>query len=244
MSERSTTRSCLMGSHSRKDREIGKQRKGWQITVHDLAGSTVAMASMVTPFVPSQGSDSVSQSNPGAWLILRPGDGAWNPWGRLEAWRECSGSDSVGYRFHLLSDSDATATLASGAISSKNGGKFSIDMTSSVGTGTTTPLHTPKSSCDFGSGSFSQSSSSRPSSRSGSGSGSELGYGPSPLQVQAGFVMSSTVERAGKVEVEVGAQHVTCSEDAAVFVALAAAMDLSMDACAFFSKELREELRQ
>ena len=245
MSERTTSRSCSMGSHSRKDREIGKQRKGWQITVHDLAGSTVAMASMVTPFVPSQGSDSVSQSNPGAWLILRPGDGAWNPWGRLEAWRECSGWDSVGYRFHLLSDSDATATLAAGAISSKNGGKFSIDMTSSVGT--TTPVHTPKSSCDFGSGSFSQSS--RPSSRSGSGSGSELGCGPPPPQVHAGFVMSSTVERAGKrglsqLEVEVGAQHVTCSEDAAVFVALAAAMDLSMDACAFFSKELREELRQ
>ncbi|XP_059448220.1 uncharacterized protein LOC132179512 [Corylus avellana] len=243
MSERSTARSCLMGSHFRKDREIGKQRKGWQITVHDLAGSTVAMASMVTPFVPSQGSDSVSQSNPGAWLILRPGDGAWNPWGRLEAWRECGGSDSVGYRFHLLSSSDATATLAAGAISSKNGGKFSIDMTSTVGT--TTPVHTPKSSCDFGSGSFSLSS--KPSSRSGSGSGSELGYGPLPPQADAGFVMSSTVERAGRcsqLEVEVGAQHVTCSEDAAVFVALAAAMDLSMDACGLFSKELREELRQ
>jgi len=245
MSKPSTSRSCLMGSHSRKDRDIGKQRKGWQITVHDLPGSTVAMASMVTPFVPSQGSDHVSQSNPGAWLILRPSEGAWNPWGRLEAWRECGGSDSVGYRFHLLTDSDATATLAAGAISSKNGGKFSIDMTSSVGT---TPVHTPKSSCDFGSGSFSWSS--RPSSRSGSGSGSELGYGPSPAKVHAGtagFVMSSTVERAGRCsqpEVEVGAQHVKCSEDAAVFVALAAAMDLSMDACGLFSKELREELRQ
>ncbi|KAE8008179.1 hypothetical protein FH972_004716 [Carpinus fangiana] len=238
----SMSRSCLMGS--RKDQQMRKQRKGWHITVHDLSGSTVAMASMVNPFVPSRESDRVSQSNPGAWLILRPGDGAWNPWGRLEAWRERGGSDAVGYRFQLFSDSDASAaTLAAGAISSKSGGKFSIDMTSSVAT---TPLHTPKSSCDFGSGSFS-SSTSRASSRSGSGCGSELGYGPLPAQADAGFVMSSTVERAGRCsqpEVEVGAQHVTCSEDAAVFVALAAAMDLSMDACELFSKKLRMELRQ
>jgi len=235
----STSRSCLMGS--RKDQQMGKQRKGWHITVHDLSGSTVAMASMVTPFVPSRGSDSVSQSNPGAWLILRPSDGAWNPWGRLEAWRKRGGSDAVGYRFQLFSDSEVSETLAAGAISSKSGGKFSIDMTSSVAT---TPVHTPKSSLDLGSRSF---SSSRCSSRSGSGSGSELGYGPLPPQVQAGFVMSSTVERAGRCsqpEVEVGAQHVKCSEDAAAFVALAAAMDLSMDACELFSKKLREELRQ
>jgi hypothetical protein len=229
-----------------EDQQMRKQRKGWLITVHDLSGSTVAMASMVNPFVPSRGSDRVSQSNPGAWLILRPGDGAWNPWGRLEAWRERGGSDAVGYRFQLFSDSDAgAATLAAGAISSKSGGKFSIDMTSSVAT-STTPVHTPKSSCDFGSGSFS-SSTSRASSRSGSGCGSELGYGPLPAQADAGFVMSSTVERAGRCsqpEVEVGAQHVKCSEDAAAFVALAAAMDLSMDACELFSKKLRMELRQ
>jgi hypothetical protein len=39
-------------------------------------------------------------------------------------------------------------------------------------------------------------------------------------------------------------KHVNCAEDAAAFVALAAAMDLSMDACKLFSEKLRKELRQ
>ena len=59
--------------------------------------------------------------------------------------------------------------------------------------------------------------------------------------------MSSTVRKAGKSgkpTVEVGVKHVTCTEDAAAFVALAAARDLSMDACGSFSKKLRKELRQ
>ena len=62
-----------------------------------------------------------------------------------------------------------------------------------------------------------------------------------------GFVMSATVDgegRCSKPEVEVGVKHVTCTEDAAAFVALAAAMDLSMDACKLFSQKLRKELRQ
>lgn len=60
-------------------------------------------------------------------------------------------------------------------------------------------------------------------------------------------MMLSTVEGVGKCskpEVEVGVKHVTCTEDAAAFVALAAAMDLSMDACQSFSQKLRKELRQ
>lgn len=61
--------------------------------IHDLSGSPIAVASMVTPFVPSPGSNHVSESNPGAWLILRPANSVlasngWVPWGRLEAWRE------------------------------------------------------------------------------------------------------------------------------------------------------------
>lgn len=59
--------------------------------------------------------------------------------------------------------------------------------------------------------------------------------------------MSATVEGGGKCskpEVEVGVQHVTCTEDAAAFVALAAAMDLSVDACTLFSHKLRKELRR
>lgn len=59
--------------------------------------------------------------------------------------------------------------------------------------------------------------------------------------------MSATVGGEGKCskpEVEVGVQHVSCAEDAAAFVALAAAMDLSMDACRSFTQKLRKELRQ
>ncbi|CAH2050254.1 unnamed protein product [Thlaspi arvense] len=55
-----------------KEHQHVKERKGWSVMIHDLSGSPVAAASMVTPFVPSRGTDLVSRSNPGAWLILRP----------------------------------------------------------------------------------------------------------------------------------------------------------------------------
>ncbi|PON55160.1 hypothetical protein PanWU01x14_190880 [Parasponia andersonii] len=235
ISEPSTSRSWLPSLKTHKDHNA-KERKGWSITIHDLSGSPVAVASMVTPFVASPGSDRVSRSNPGAWLILRPGEGTWKPWGRLEAWRERGGSDSIGYKFELQSDTATPATLACSAVSAKTGGKFTIDVTSSV-----SPVNSTHSSFDFGSGS-------RPGSRSGSGSGSDFGFAlPAQLSYR-GFVMSSTVEGLGgqrsKPEVEVGVQHVTCAEDAAAFVALAAAMDLSMDACRLFSQKLPKELRQ
>ena len=57
--------------------------------------------------------------------------------------------------------------------------------------------------------------------------------------------MSAAVEgegRCSKPTVEVGVAHVGCAEDAAAFVALAAAVDLSMDACRLFSHKLRKEL--
>ncbi|WVZ13050.1 hypothetical protein V8G54_017580 [Vigna mungo] len=178
------------------------ERKGWSITVHDLSGSPVAAASMATPFVPSPGSQRVSRSNPGAWLIIRPdGDGTWKPWGRLEAWREPNNSNAVGYRFQILPATADPVTLAGSTISSQHGGKFTID---------------------------------------------DFGFEPNSL-FNKGFVMSATVDGEGKCskpEVEVGVQHVTCTEDAAAFVALAAALDLSMDACKLFSHKLRKELRQ
>ncbi|GMH16418.1 hypothetical protein Nepgr_018259 [Nepenthes gracilis] len=237
LSEPSTSRSWLSSFKCVKE-QATKERKGWSITIHDLSGSPVAAASMVTPFVPLPGSDRVSRSNPGAWLILRPSDGTWKPWGRLEAWRERGrgGSDSLGYRFELLPDAalmavaSAGVTLSSGTISTKTGGKFSIDIRTY-----NSPISSPNSSFDFG-------------SWSGSGSSLESGSGWLPQLMCRGFVMSSTVggerREGSRPEVEVGVQHVTCTEDAAVFVALAAAMDLSMDACKLFSHKLRKELRQ
>jgi hypothetical protein len=59
--------------------------------------------------------------------------------------------------------------------------------------------------------------------------------------------MGSTVEGEGKASrptVQVGVQHVACMGDVAVFVALAAAVDLCMDACKLFSHRLRKELCQ
>ncbi|KAJ0010206.1 hypothetical protein Pint_33604 [Pistacia integerrima] len=234
MNEPSSPRNWLPTFGGEKD-QSSKERKGWSITVHDLSGSPVAMASMVTPFVPSPGSDRVSRSNPGAWLILRPGNCTWKPWGRLEAWREPGCSDALGYKFDLFQDAatttSASTTVANSTLSCTKGGKFIIDRTTSL---CATPVTSPHSSIDFGSGSW-----------SGSGSGSDFSFCFLPPQsIYKGFVMSSTVGKSSKPEVEVGVQHVTCTEDAAAFVALAAAMDLSMDACRLFSQKLRKELRQ
>ncbi|EPS68322.1 hypothetical protein M569_06448, partial [Genlisea aurea] len=223
---------CFRSAGAEEDEERPlKERKGWSITIHDLSGSPVAAASMLTPFVPSENSDCVSKSNPGAWLILRPGYGTWKPWGRLEAWRERNrgiGGDRLGYRFDLIPDGGIdTVSLASSTINAKSGGKFSVDITTGF-----TPMSSTSSSFDLG-------------SASGSGSSSDLGSASWVHLLYRGFVMSSTVRgdgKSGKPEVVVGAQHVTCSEDAAAFVALAAALDLSVDACRPFSRKLRKEL--
>ncbi|KAF8410281.1 hypothetical protein HHK36_002806 [Tetracentron sinense] len=226
--EPSSSRSWLPSHGSERERS-GKERKGWSITVHDLSGSPVAVASMVTPFVASPGSDRVSRSNPGAWLILRPGDGTWKPWGRLEAWRERGSSDGLGYRFELMPEANggmsaAGIVLAESTLSSNKGGKFVIDMSSNGGQ--LTPANSNSPAC----------------SPRGSG---DFGYGLWPYCMYKGFVMSSTLEGEGKCSkpaVEVSVQQVNCTEDAAAFVALAAAIDLSMDACRLFSQKLRKEL--
>ncbi|KAI3770045.1 hypothetical protein L6452_01166 [Arctium lappa] len=228
ISEPNNSGNWLRSVRSDKEKPV-KERKGWSITIHDLSGSPVAMASMVTPFVPSHGTDDVRRSNPGAWLILRPGQSTWKPWGRLEAWRESTGGgDHLGYRFELLPDAAVGGldpiTLSNSTISSKHGGKFSID----IGNGAS-PMTTPSGSFD-----------------SGSGSGSDFWSGSWAHLMYQGFVMSSKVAGGGRCsrpEVEIGVQHVTCTEDAAAFVALAAAVDLSVDACRSFSRKLRKELR-
>ncbi|KAK1314800.1 hypothetical protein QJS10_CPA06g00850 [Acorus calamus] len=162
-----------------------RERKGWMVTIHDLSGSPVAAASMVTPFVPSPGSDRVSRSNPGAWLILRPnGAGGlsintWKPWARLRSLARKATPSRRRARIEVR----ARLRILVGAgslLSVRRGGRFCIDDSGSTR-----------------------------------------------------FVMGSTVEgegRESRPRVEVGVQHVTCMADVALFVALAAAVDLSMDA--------------
>lgn len=228
----STNRGWLSSCSSSRERDR-KERKGWLVMIHDLSGSPVAAASMITPFVPSVGTDRVSRSNPGSWLILRPGhmgEDSWTPWGRLEAWRERGGSDGLGCRFELMAEGCGLVgmnngiLLAESVISAQKGGKFLIDMGNGRSGCSTfnSPVASPHSSGDF---SFSQF----------------------PFPVCRGFVMSSTVQgerQCSKPIVQIAMRHVTCMEDAAVFVALAAAVDLSMDACQLFSRKLRKELCQ
>ncbi|RAL47209.1 hypothetical protein DM860_013174 [Cuscuta australis] len=226
--EQTGSRGWLSSFGSERERP-GKERKGWSITVHDLSGSPVAAASMVTPFVASPGSDRVSRSNPGSWLILRPGDGTWKPWGRLEAWRERGSADGLGYRFELIPDSAASGiVLSESTLSCSKGGRFMIDLASAAN-GSRTPKSATSPGC----------------SPRGSG---DYGKGTWPYYYR-GFVMSASVEgegagrgKSGKPSVEVSAQHVSCTEDAAAFVALSAAIDLSVDACKLFSQKLRKEL--
>ncbi|XP_022754942.1 uncharacterized protein LOC111303152 [Durio zibethinus] len=186
----------------------GRERKVWMIMIYDLSGSPVAAASMITPFVPSPGSDRVSRSNPGAWLILSPHGfsfSSWKPWGRLEAWRERGPVDGLGHKFELVTENGPNNgfPIAEGTMSVKKGGQFCIDRR--VSRDSTLSLRSPVK----------------------------------------GFVMGSTVEGEGKVSepvVQIGMQHVTCMADAALFIALSAAIDLSMDACQLFSRKLRKEL--
>ncbi|XP_015899459.3 uncharacterized protein LOC107432784 [Ziziphus jujuba] len=206
------SRGWMMRTFSGDRERPGRERKGWMVTIHDLSGSPVAAASMITPFVPSPGSDRVSRSNPGAWLILRPNGfsmSSWKPWGRLEAWRERGPIDGLGYKFELVSENGPTSTgsgnipIAEATLSVKKGGQFCIDsgLIRESGTNSRSPVK--------------------------------------------GFVMGSSVEGEGKVSkpvVQVGMQHVSCMADAALFIALSAAIDLSMDACRLFAHKLRKEL--
>lgn len=180
-----------------------KDRKGWLILIHDLSGSPVAAASMVTPFVPSSGTDRVSRSNPGAWLILRPGPQggeSWIPLGRLEAWREHGRKGEIGCNFKVMEERGGFRGMSQTVINCQkgSGNKVKINM---------------------------------------------------ELPVHGGFIMSATTIDGGdkdkskysKLQVQLAMRHVTCVEDTAVFMALAAAVDLSVDACQPFSRRLTKE---
>lgn len=243
-------RAWLSSFGSDRERSV-KERKGWSITIHDLSGSPVAVASMVTPFVASPGSDRVSRSNPGCWLILRPGDGTWKPWGRLEAWRERGSTDGLGFRFELIPDSAAAGIpLAESTISCSRGGKLMIDLNNNNNGSTSSN----NSSFSNSISNVAALATSRRTPRSvpaspicSPGSSGDFGYSLWPYCIsRGGFVMSASIAGEGSNKshptVEVSLQQVSCTEDAAVYVALSAALDLSMDACRLFSHKLRKEL--
>ncbi|XP_057488537.1 uncharacterized protein LOC130780343 [Actinidia eriantha] len=196
-----------------------RERKGWKVKIHDLSGSAVAAAFITTPFVPSTGCDWVAQSNPGAWLIVRPdacGPENWQPWGKLEAWRERGTRDSICCRFHLLSEFPEGGEFLMSEIflNAEKGGEFFIDVDRQVRAAAATPVPSPRSSGDFAA--------------------------LSP--VIGGFVMSCRVLGEGKKSkplVQLAMRHVTCVEDAAIFMALAAAVDLSIEACRPFRRKTR-----
>ncbi|XP_042504942.1 uncharacterized protein LOC122081760 [Macadamia integrifolia] len=198
-----------------------RERKGWKLMIHDLSGSAVAAAFMATPFVPSMGCDRVARSNPGAWLIVRPdacGLESWQPWGKLEAWRERGIKDSICCRFHLLSEGQEGGELLFSEImiNADKGGVFFIDTDKQTQSGT--PVPSPQSSGDFAS--------------------------LSPIV--GGFVMNCRVQGEGKSSkplVQLAMRHVTCVEDAAIFMALAAAVDLSIEACRPFRRKGRTRSR-
>ncbi|KAI3448967.1 hypothetical protein Pfo_005632 [Paulownia fortunei] len=204
------------GSYQETER---RERKGWKVKIHDLSGSAVAAAFITTPFVPSTGCDWVAKSNPGAWLIVHPDpcrSESWQPWGKLEAWRERGGlRDYVCCSFHLLSDGQEGGKLLMSEIfiNAEKGGEFFIDTDRQV-QAAATPVPSPQSSGDF--------------------------TALSP--VTGGFVMSCRVQGEGKCSkplVQLAMRHVTCVEDAAIFMALAAAVDLSIEACRPFRRKIR-----
>ncbi|CAA7411139.1 unnamed protein product [Spirodela intermedia] len=217
-SQAEATSSCWSNSNSDDADGDGerRERKGWRVMIHDLSGSAVAAAFMATPFVPSTGSDWVARSNPGAWLILRPDPPgqpeSWHPWARLEAWRErggAAGGESVCCRLFLLPEGrDDGVQIAEVLISADSGGEFFIDMDRQRPAAATPADSLPTAA---------------------------------PLPGAAGgFVMNCTVRGEGKSSkplVQLAVRHVTCVEDAAIFMALAAAVDLSIQACRPFARK-------
>lgn len=201
-----------------------RERKGWKVVIHDLSGSAVAAAFMATPFVAASGCDTVARSNPGSWLIARAGATApgstsssaavesWQPWGRLEAWRDQGGAarqDTVCLRLRLLPDGqDACMLVAETPLRSDRGGEFAIDMDRQAPALAAGAEHCAASLGEACAG--------------------------------GGFVMSCRVEgesRSSRPLVQLAMRHVTCMEDAAMFVALAAAVDLSVKACRPFRRK-------
>ncbi|KAJ4773032.1 DUF1005 family protein (DUF1005) [Rhynchospora pubera] len=183
-------------------------RKGWKVVVHDLSGSAVAAAFMSTPFVPSSGLDRVSRSNPGAFLILRP-DPAGLPGSSWHPWARLEA-----WRENINGSREAVCLRL----------QLLLD-----GHETGVVLSETCIGCDRG-GDF------------------VLDIDSTTGVSGGGYVMSCKVGGEGRrwqgqniklmpLVVQLAVRHVTCIEDAAVFVALAAAVDLCVKACRPFHRK-------
>lgn len=191
-----------------------RERKGWSITVHDLSGARVATASMVTPFVPSPASSG---------RVSRANPGAWlilrpaGPGATLKPWG----------RLEAWLDR-------------RRGGRIGYRFHLLYPDSDAAVVLTESAVSTSAGGKLSVDLPPAGPSPAGSPHGSgDFGRG-----LPRGFVMSSTVAGAGRPAVEVGMQHVGCREDAAAFVALAAAAELSVDACKPFSHKPGKEFCQ
>ncbi|RWW22740.1 hypothetical protein GW17_00013041 [Ensete ventricosum] len=160
---------------------------------------------MVTPFVPSPGSDRVSRSPPPPPPPPPPSSSSstnWKPWGRLEAWRGRGPVDALGYRFELVPGTGPIdgVPIAESSLSVHKGGHFCVDP---------------------------------------SVNGDVVAV---RRRIRDGIHRRGGGGKASKPSVQVGVQHVSCMADVAVFIALSAAIDLSMDACQLFSQKLWKSL--
>ncbi|XP_074574246.1 uncharacterized protein LOC141830722 [Curcuma longa] len=188
-----------------------RERKGWKVMIHDLSGSAVAAAFMATPFVPSTGCDRVDRSNPGAWLILHP-----SPASSAESWH-------LWGRLEAWREAGPRDTICLRLHILSEGQETGI-LVSDVAI-----------SSDKGGEFFIDMDRRVP-----------VGAGISSASLEAiagGFVMNCKVqgeEKCSKPLVHLAARHIACVQDAAIFVALAAAVDLSIRACRPFGRKAKK----
>ncbi|GBG75464.1 hypothetical protein CBR_g20096 [Chara braunii] len=225
-----------------------RERKDWTVMIHDLSGVPIAAATMVAPFAPSAKGDEVTRARPGAWMILRPDTcegNSWQSWAKLEAWRE-KGKKAVGLRLEMM-DEDRFLRFGSGGrtvpvvetvVDADKGGVFTLDTSRVARSGAGSAVSSAEGSA--------LSSRSASMDSAANGSGRERGGSNScSFSSARGFLMSVKVEGEkkrgeSKPVVQVSTRNVVHVEDVAVFVALAAAVDLSVEACRPFKDRRRE----
>ncbi|XP_020241352.1 LOW QUALITY PROTEIN: uncharacterized protein LOC109819833 [Asparagus officinalis] len=205
-----------------QDIEQRRERKGWKVMIHDLSGSAAAAAFQCnTAFVASSGFDRSLASKPWCWLIVpwpRPPAGSvrssWHPDGAVsKAWREA-----------WLPQTPVCLRLFL-LPEGQEGGVLVSEVLVSAGKGgeflidmdrqapAGTPVHCPPGTT---------------------------------VEETGGFVMSCRVQGEGKRSkpvVQLAMRHVMCVEDAAIFMALAGAVDLSIEACRPFTKKMKKGIR-